>query len=163
MSLLALYGDRSIFSTSVISAGYVIARHNGAPLSHRLTLSYNNVTLLWWNWISLSLSRQQQTLGHHPQSSRRSQCYPSIHQEVIVGCRLSTAWLLVSIDESRYKQIWRCRWHGLDFELFLFWVYIKSYMSTDRWTNAMFIKQRPRHVRKCVTMVSGCEEEVSIK
>ena len=30
---------------------------------------------------------------------------------------------MVSIDESGYKQIWRCRLHGLDLELFLFCVY----------------------------------------
>ena len=29
----------------------------------------------------------------------------------------------VSIDESGYKHIWRCKWHGLDLELFLFCVY----------------------------------------
>ena len=46
---------------------------------------------------------------------------------VIVGCPLSTAWLV--IDESGYKQIWRCRWRGLELELFLFCVYKELHVS----------------------------------
>ena len=61
-------------------------------LSHRLTLAVDHVTQLLWSWISLGNSRHRDIIPNLP--AEVSDVYTSIHQEVIVGRPLSSAWFV---------------------------------------------------------------------
>ena len=104
---VAVIGVGEVFSMTAACLG-------AALLSHRLTLAVDHVTQLWWSWNSLGNTRHRDIIPNLPAEISDT----SIHQEVIVGRPLSTAWF-VDAPLTHAETDVETQEAGLDFRTFL--------------------------------------------